>query len=118
MVENSKIFDLILQNSASKKEWIVSGLTNTSETYRYYMFEDMEMPEDMPNGEYYYVLVRNARTDVEYTLKDDILDSVITTEEGEIKLRDIQPEVGILRYGDVSTKNTYRNKNTDFLYRK
>ena len=118
MSENYKKYDLILQNTASKQEWVLKGLVNVSTVNLYYQFNNFSMPTDAPTGEYFYALIWNVRTDVEYTLRDDILDTIVTTGEGSIKLKDLQPETGILRYGTVEQKNNYRNKNTDFIYRK
>lgn len=118
MINNYRIFDLILQNNASKQEWVIRGLQNTSESHLSYVIDNFEMPADAPEGEYFYALVWNIREDVEYELKDDILSSIVHTSDSEMQLRDLQPEIGLMRYGNVETKNTYRNKNNEFLYRK
>ena len=117
-MENTRIFDLILQNSASKKEWIIRGLVDTSETTLYHQFDDFKMPEDAPFGEYYCALLWNTREDVEYEIKDNLLDTICHTAEGDITLRDLRAETDLFQYGDAKEKNQYRNKNTDFIYRK
>ena len=118
MSENYKKYDLILQNTASKQEWVIRGLVNVSNVNLYYQFEEFSMPEGANTGEYFYALIWNVRDDVEYTLKDDIMKTIVHTGDGDVKLKDLQPETGILRYGVIEGGNTYRNKNTDFVYRK
>ena len=113
-------YDIFLQNNASKQEWVVTGLTNTSDNNLYMRFEDFEMPDGAPYGEYTYALIYNGRDDVTYDLKDVLLDSILHTEDGDVKLNDLRPMVGLLRYGDVPNANTtYRtDNNKDFYYRR
>lgn len=40
------MYDLLIQNNATKKEWVISGLENVSDNNLYFYFDDFEMPED------------------------------------------------------------------------
>lgn len=113
-------YDIFLQNNASKQEWVVTGLENTSDNNLYLRFEEFSMPSDAPEGEYTYALIYNGREDVSYDLKDVLLESVIHTGEGDVVLKNLRPLVGLLKYGTVESANTtYRTDvNKDFYYRK
>lgn len=112
-------YDIFLQNNASKQEWVVSGLENSSDNNLYLRFDDFQMPSDAPEGEYTYALIYNGRDDVVYTLKDVLLESVLHTGEGDVVLKNLRPMVGLLKYGNVETEKTYRTDvNKDFYYRK
>lgn len=110
--------DLIIQNSSDKRMWVLSGLTNVSPSERYVQFEDVEMPEDAAEGEYYYALICNDRDDVTYTLKTDVLETLIHTDDGDVILKDLKPLTGILRVGDVKEKNIYAEKKNKVYYYK
>lgn len=118
-MENRKKYDLIIQNSASKKEWVVRGLEDTSGTHLYYEFEGFEMPADAPEGEYYYALLQNDNEEASYELKNDLLETLFISGEESTTLRALKPEIGLFKYGEpTEQKNAYRNKNKDFIYRK
>lgn len=111
--------DLILQNSSDKRMWVMSGLTNVSTSHIYVQFEDVEFPEDMPNGEYYYALISNDLSGVSYTFKTDVLDTLVHASGQTITLKDLRPVTGILRVGEVKEKNIYQEKeNKTFYYKK
>ena len=108
-------FDLLIQHSASKREWVVSGLTDKGNTMAY-VFKDFVMPEDAPEGEYYCVLVWNGREDVEWDVKDVLLDSVARTSEGNVMLRNLRPEIFLMRYGVVESPAQYRDTDKQYYY--
>lgn len=121
MAETYKKYDLILQSCASKQEWVLKGLVNVSNASLYYQFDNFEMPQNAPYGEYSYALIWDVRDDVEFDIKDNILDTIVKTKDGDVPLRLLEPEIGILKYvGEEKkiTSNIYKNKNTDFYYRK
>lgn len=119
MAENKAKYDLILQNSGSKQEYVVRGLENVSKNPLYYEFPDFHMPEDAPEGEYLYVLLYNIRNDVEYTFKDDIFATILHTNDGDVELRYLDYETGVMKYGtEVGMRNNYRVQNKNFIYRK
>lgn len=108
-------FDLILQNSATKAEYLVSGLVDSGNRLAY-VFDGFAMPEDARTGEYYCALIWNGRKDVTYEFKDVLLDSVLHTDEGDVTLRDLRPEVFLMRYGTVEADAIYADKNTEYYY--
>lgn len=108
-------FDIILQNSATKKEYLVSGLIDKGNRLAY-VFEDFVMPEGAQSGEYYGALIWNGRRDVEYEFKDVLLETILHTDEGDVALKDLRPEVFLMRYGTVEADAVYRDKNTEYYY--
>lgn len=111
--------DLILQNSSDKRVWLLSGLTNVSESERYVQFSGVTIPADMPNGEYYYALIINERDDTSYEFKTDLLETIIHTTHIDVRLKDLKPLTGILRVGTVKEKNIYQEKeNKTYYYKK
>ena len=112
-------YDVIIQNSASKQTFLLTGNTDTSESHLYHRFE---VEIDAPEGEYVYVCVRNDREDVEYEFKTPVLDTVVHVGDEEMVLRDLQPSTGLLRIGEnVDPENVYeetseKNNPTTFYY--
>lgn len=111
-------FDLILQNNASKEVHLISGLNDYSETPLSYLFENFNMPISAQEGEYTGVLFRNGRADVEYEFNTDLLSSVAHTEEGDIELKYLRPEVFLMKYGETETPYAYQKSDKIYAYRK
>lgn len=110
-------YTIILQNNAERREFLLTGLKDTNETFMAYIFDDFDMPEDAPEGEYTGVLFWDGRKDVEYELNDVILDSICHTGEGDVKVRDLRPEIFLMKYGRGGLdENEYRKKNNDYIY--
>jgi len=89
-------YDLLIMNNASKEFFVYSGLTDESTNHLYYQF-DVEL--DVPDGEYTYALYRNNRDDVELDLNIPLLNTIIHTGDGDVKLNDLQPSTGLLQIG-------------------
>lgn len=111
-------FDILLQNQASKEIYIISGVNDTSETSLAYLFEDFSMPENAQEGEYTCVLFRNGRKDVVYEFKNDILETIAHTGEGDVALRLLRPEIFLLKYGEINEVYGYRKSDKEYVYRK
>ena len=109
-------YDLLMQNTANKREYLIHGLKDTSDSGLAYVFEDFEMPEGAEDGEYLCALFRNGRRDAEYTMSDDLLETEIATEEGTVKVKDLRAEVFILKFGDIETPYVARQKNNEYYY--
>ena len=111
-------YTLLLQNLASRKEYFIKGLKDTSETYLCYVFENFVMPEGAQEGEYEGLLFRDDRNDSDYTLSDKLSDTVVSTLDGDVQVKHLRPERFILKYGDVpTTNNTYREDNKTYYYK-
>ena len=109
-------YSLLLQNNTSKEFFSYDGLTDNADTKLFYEFE-VEL--DIPEGEYTYCVFVNDRTDVEYEFKTPLQETILHTEDGDVVLRDLQPETGLLRVGSTIEKtNIYENNenNTIFYY--
>lgn len=111
-------YDLIIQNNASKQTFLYTGMTDTSESHLYHLF-DVEL--DVPRGEYTYALIYNDRDDVEYIFSTPLLDTVIRYGNDDMMvIRLLQPNTGLLRIGeDVEPENVYAkddNNDTIFYY--
>ena len=93
------MYDIFLQNNASKEIWLISGVTPDYETNYYLVFEDFDLPEGVVGGEYTYAVIRNDRTDVTYTFNAVLLDSTAFVAENEqsYTLEQLSPILGLLR---------------------
>lgn len=109
------MYDLIYQVNASKKNGVIQGLKDTGNRMAY-IFKDFNFPDDVPYGEITGALIWNGRKDVTYEFKDVLLDSVLHTDEGDVTLRDLRPEVFLMRYGTVEADAIYADKNTEYYY--
>ena len=106
-------FVLILQNNASKQFYWYKDLENVSLSHLYIQFDNIEL--DVPSGEYTYVVFENSREDIDFDFKNPILDSIILTNDGDIKLEDIHPRIGLLRVGLVQNASIY-DKETNLIF--
>lgn len=94
---------LIIQNNYTR-EARVFDVTNISDDPKFYEFE-FEFPDDLPYGEYNYWLVCDELDYEIPSFSNDMLDTVIdvTGKDGKvysIKLSDLCPDTGIIRYAD------------------
>lgn len=111
-------FDLIIQNNASKQVFLISGLTDSSDTSLAYIFKNFSMPEKAQEGEYLCLLFRNGREDVEYNYSDVLLDTVARTLDGDVQVRYLRPEIFLMKYGENGVDYVYRTKDKEYIYRK
>lgn len=109
-------YTLILQNNGSRAEYLITGLTEAGETFLAYIFNDFHMPDGAQEGEYTGVLFWDGRKDTEYILNEVILDTLCRTGEGDAYVRDLRPEIFLLRYGDGAVQDVYRENNEDYYY--
>lgn len=108
-------YTLLLKNNASRSEYAVRGLVDEG-TDLIHFFRRFSMPEGAQEGEYTYVLFYDEAENPVYELKDDILESVVTSEGVSIAVKHLNPEVGILRYEENETKGSYLPNNKDNRY--
>ena len=108
-------FDIIFVNNASKKVKILQKQENVSEDKDYLCFENVEL--DLPDGEYTYAAIYNARDDVRYDVKNDLLETVVLTDEGNVPLRVLRPFTGLLMVKNKNKKTLFYNpKREDGVY--
>lgn len=111
------MYTLLMQNLASRKEYLITGLEDKSKTYLCYVFENFSMPEDAQEGEYECFLFIDDRRDSEYTLSDVLENTLISTADGDVQVKHLRPERFILKYGDIERTANYREDNKTFYYK-
>lgn len=96
-------FILLLQNNYTREVTTVD-VYNESTDPLFYEFKQLNLPDSVIPGEYTYALVWDI-LDYEVFPSTDLLDTVIKVvdghgEEHELKLKDLQPEMGLLKFSD------------------
>ena len=108
-------FDIIFMNNASKKVKILQKQENVSEDKDCLRFENVEL--DLPDGEYTYAVIFNFRDDVRYDVKNDLLETVVLTDEGNVPLKVLRPLMGLLMVKNENKKTLFYNpKREDGVY--
>lgn len=100
-------FDIIFVNNASKKVKILQKQENVSEDKDYLSFENVEL--DLPDGEYTYAAIYNSRDDVRYNVKNDLLETIVLTDEGNVPLKVLRPLMGLLMVKNEEKKTLFYN---------
>lgn len=100
-------FDIIFVNNASKKVKILQKQENVSEDKDYLSFENVEL--DLPDGEYTYAAIYNSRDDVRYNVKNDLLETIVMTDEGNVPLKVLRPLMGLLMVKNEEKKTLFYN---------
>ena len=96
-------FILLLQNNYTREVTTVD-VYNESTDPLFYEFKKLDLPDSVIPGEYTYALVWDI-LDYEVIPSTDLLETVIKVvdghgEEHELKLKDLQPEMGLLKFSD------------------
>ena len=108
-------FDIIFMNNASKKVKILQKQENVSEDQDCLRFENVEL--DLPDGEYTYAAIFNARDDVRYDVKNDLLETIVMAGEWNIPLKVLRPLTGLLMVKNENKKTLFYNpKRRDGVY--
>lgn len=96
-------FILLLQNNYTR-EVITVDVYNESTDPLFYEFKQLNLPDSVIPGEYTYALVWDI---LEYEVfpSTDLLDTVIKVVDGhgethELKLKDLNPEMGLLKFSN------------------
>ena len=100
-------FDIIFMNNASKKVKILQKQENVSEDKDCLRFENVEL--DLPDGEYTYAAIFNARDYVRYDVKNDLLETIVMTGEWNIPLKVLRPLTGLLMVKNENKKTLFYN---------
>ena len=111
------MYTLLIQNRASRQEYVIRGLVDKSKTYLAYIFEDFVMPEGAQFGEYEGLLFVDDREDSEYELSDVLGNTVVSTSDGDVKVKHLRPERFILKYGDYADDKVFRKDNIEYYYK-
>lgn len=109
-------FDIILQNNASKEVFLIKKQENSSEKVDYLLFEDIDLPAGMKPGEYTYAVICNIRSDVYYDFQNDLLETVVKTEEGDVKLKLLNPFLGLLTIKGEGSKLMFYEQREETEY--
>lgn len=104
-------FDIIFVNNASKKVKILQKQENVSEDKDYLSFENVEL--GLPDGEYTYAAIFNSRDDVRYDVKNDLLETIVLTDEGNVPLKVLRPLMGLLMVKNEEKKTLFYNPTRD-----
>ena len=96
-------FILLLQNNYTR-ELTTVDVYNASTDPLFYEFKQLNLPDSIIPGEYTYALVWDI---LEYEVfpSTDFLETVIKVVDGhgethELKLKDLQPEMGLLKFSN------------------
>ena len=96
-------FILLLQNNYTR-EVITVDVYNESTDPLFYEFKQLNLPDSVIPGEYTYALVWDI---LEYEVfpSTDFIETVIKVVDGhgethELKLKDLQPEMGLLKFSN------------------
>ena len=96
-------FILLLQNNYTREVTTVD-VYNESTDPLFYEFKQLNLPDSIIPGEYTYALVWDI-LDYEVIPSTDFLETVIKVVDGhgethELKLKDLQPEMGLLKFSN------------------
>ena len=96
-------FILLLQNNYTREVTTVD-VYNESTDPLFYEFKQLNLPDSVIPGEYTYALVWDI-LDYEVFPSTDFLETVIKVVDGhgethELKLKDLNPEMGLLKFSD------------------
>ena len=109
------MYDLIIQNNASREFFLYQGLENRSVTELYIEFNPIDL--DVPDGEYTYACLKNDNSGTTYTFKTPILDTIVHQDEEDIILREKRPYTGLMRVGTPKSDAVYDDENnTTYFY--
>ena len=100
-------FDIIFMNNASKKVKILQKQENVSDGKDCLRFENVKL--NLPDGEYTYAVICNERIDVRYDVKNDLLETVVLTDEGNVPLKVLRPFTGLLMVENKNKKTLFYN---------
>lgn len=114
------LYDILIFNNSTKKDYLFQGQEDTSNSPLCHTFEDIDLSE-LPSGEYTVYVIRNDySTGVTWQVSDVPLNSVLNYEGKEYFLKDLLPEICLLKIGTEATtdKSVYKAKNEEYTYRK
>lgn len=109
-------YTLLLKNNATRSEYVVRGLVDEG-TDMIHFFKDFSMPSGAQQGEYTYALFFDeVLGEIQYDLKDDLLETVVTVDGVSIAVKHLNPEVGILAYVEKEEQGAWLPNNKENRY--
>lgn len=113
-------YDVLFFNNSTKKDYLFQEQVDTSSTPIYHTFNHVDL-SGLPSGEYTVYTVRNVYGKaVTWTIQDVPLNSTLTYNGNDYILRDLKPEITLIKIGmeDTLDNSEYRAKNEEYTYRK
>lgn len=106
------MYTLLLKNNANRTEYVIRNLEDKG-TDLLHCFYDFSMPEGAQKGEYTYALFMDNAKNPVYNLNDNLLETTVTVAKTTIAVKHLNPEVGILKYEEVTEQGRYINNNNN-----
>ena len=113
-------YDILIFNNSTKKDYLFQNQEDSSNNGLYHTFENLDLSE-LPSGEYNYFTIRNDYGEaVEWQVSDVPLNSILKYDGKEFLLKDLLPEIGLLKIGTENTKDSssYKKKDVEYYYKK
>lgn len=114
------LYDILIFNNSTKKDYLFQSQLDISNNGLYHTFENLDLSA-LPSGEYTVYTIRNDYGKaVEWQVSDVPLNSILTYDGKQFVLKDLLPEIGLLKIGTENTKDSssYRKKDVEYYYRK
>lgn len=114
------LYDILIFNNSTKKDYLFQSQLDISNNGLYHTFENLNLSA-LPSGEYTVYTIRNDYGKaVEWQVSDVPLNSILTYDGKQFVLKDLLPEIGLLKIGTENTKDSssYRKKDVEYYYRK
>lgn len=114
------LYDILVFNNSTKKDYLFQGQVDYSDNNLYHSFYNLDLSA-LPSGEYTVYTIRNEySTAVTWEVKDVPLNSILTYDGKQYQLSVLMPEINLLKIGTEATKDDsgYREKDTEYTYRK
>lgn len=114
------LYDILIFNNSTKKDYLFQGKEDTSNNPMCHTFENLDL-SGLPSGEYTTFTIRNDYGEaVEWEISDVPLKSILKYEGKQYVLKDLLPEISLLKLGVEETidRSVYKAKNEEYAYRK
>lgn len=114
-MESLNTYTVILLNTYTNEVFQYT-LQNISRNNLYYEFDVKDKFNDLQAGTYELYCFWNTYSEYEIEIKSDILDSIITVNNQKFTLRDVKPEVTLLKVLDNDIKQpTYIDEKNSYI---
>ena len=113
-------YDILIFNNSTKKDYLFQAQEDSSSNPLYHTFENLDLSA-LPSGEYTVYTIRNDyETAVTWAVSDVPLNSILEYDGKRYSLKDLLPEIGLLKIGTENTQDTstYKKEDVEYTYRK